>query len=513
MVHIAPSNVFPRNHQMTAWNYDHTRFEAEVYELEVTGQVPEDLHGAFYRVQPDHAFPPIFGEDEIPLNGDGNICCFYFKDGHVDFKNRYVRTPKFLAERAARRALFGRYRNKYTDDPRVRDVLTRTTANTHVIYHAEKIMALKEDAPPFEIDATTLETVGMIDYHGTFRCPTHTAHPKADAATGELVAFGYEAKGEASPDICSFTVDKKGFVSEEVWFKAPWACMIHDFWLTDNYVVFPINPLKSSLEQMVKGGEHFYWDENEDHQFLGVVPRRQAKPEDVRWFKAFKGCFSHTINAYEEDGKIVLDASVWTDSVFPFFPNSKGEKYFYDPSTVWAPVLRFRVDPNGDTEDKVHPEKVVAEGVYEFGRVDDRLIGKKYDRYWMLTIDTTKPPLSHNGAVQPGFNTLVCHNFATGKTQSYSHGDDVTFQEPCFVPRSENAPPEDGYIVILADMYQEQRSHLLLFEAQKIDQGPIADIKLPFKLLDGLHGSWVDGRDVDLATQAKTPTNGFGCAL
>ncbi|EKG14270.1 Carotenoid oxygenase [Macrophomina phaseolina MS6] len=493
---------------MSAWNYDHTRFEADVYELEVIGQLPADLHGAFYRVQPDHAFPPLFGEDEVPLNGDGNVCCFYFKDGHVDFKNRYVRTPKFLAERAARRALFGRYRNKYTDDPRVRNVLTRTTANTHVIYHAKKIMALKEDAPPFEIDATTLDTVGMVNYHGTFRCPTHTAHPKADSETGELVAFGYEAKGDASPDICSFTVDKNGFVTEEVWFKAPWACMIHDFWVTKNFVIFPVNGLKASLEQMQKGGEHFYWDESLDHQLLGVVPRRGATPSDAKWFKTPQGCYSHTINAYEEGGQLVLDANVWTDCVFPFFPNSKGNKFFYDPATLRSPVLRYRFDPNGRTDALVTPERVVQEGVNEFGRIDDRLTGKKYARYWILTVDPTKKVYDNGTAAQAGFNTLVCHNTETGETQSYYHGDDVTFQEPVFVPRTDDAPPEDGYVVVLADLYRERRSHLLLFEAREIDKGPIAEIKLPLKLLDGLHGSWVDGKDVDLASRARSLAQG-----
>ncbi|KAH7089417.1 carotenoid oxygenase [Paraphoma chrysanthemicola] len=503
MVHITPSTLFPRNYQMSAWNYDHTRFEAEVFELEVLGQVPADLHGAFYRVQPDHAFPPMFGEDEVPLNGDGNICVFHFRDGHVDFKNRYVRTPKFEAERAARRALFGRYRNKYTDDPRVRDVLTRTTANTHVIYHANKIMALKEDAPPFEIDAVTLETVGMVDYNGTFQCPTHTAHPKADFTTGDLVGFGYEAMGDASPDICSFIVDKSGRLTEEVWFKAPWACMIHDFWATENFVVFPINGLKASLEQMQRGGEHFFWDENLEYQLLGVVPRRGAKGEDVKWFKTPKGCYSHTINGYEEDGKLVLDANVWTDCVFPFFPNSKGKKFHYDPKNVRSPVLRYRFDPKGNTEEMIHPESVIVEGVNEFGRIDDRLLGKKYNRYWILTVDPTKQVYANGTAAQAGFNTLVCHNFETGQNQSYYHGDNITFQEPCFVPRSENAAPEDGYIVVLADLFSESRSHLLLFDAQNIEDGPLAEIKLPLKLLDGLHGSWVDGKDVELATRAK----------
>lgn len=512
MVHVVPGVAsnggtrFPKHYAMSKWNEDHLRFEADVYELEVIGEIPSTIHGAFYRVQPDHAFPPIFAETEIPLNGDGNVSSFYIKDGHVDFKQRYVQTPKLVAEREARRAVFGRYRNKYTDDPRVQNVLKGTTANTHVVFHDNKLMALKEDARPMELDPITLETLGYLDYHGTLRCPTHTAHPKADSTTGELVSFGYEAAGDASPDICSFTVDKNGRLSEEVWFKAPWPCMIHDFWATDNWVVYPINGLKASLEQMQKGGDHFYWDETLDHQLLGVIPRRGAKPEDARWFKTPQGCYSHTINAYEEDGKLILDANVWTDVQFPFFPNTKGERFFTDPRKVEAPILRYRFDPNGSTNKMIHPEGVLVDGLNEFGRIDDRLLGKKYSRVWILRVDPTHEiKLNDHETAEGnvGFNTLVCYNFDTGELQSYQHGDDTTFQEPVFVPRHPDAAYEDGYLLVIADRYRENRNCLLLFEASDITRGPLAEIKLPFKLMDGLHGSWVDGQDVDAAREAR----------
>ena len=62
---------------------------------------------------------------------------------------------------------------------------------------------------------------------------------------------------------------------------------------------------------------------------------------------------------------------------------------------------------------------------------------------------------------------------------------------------------EDGYILVVADRYREGRNVLLLFEASDITRGPLAEIKLPFKLMDGLHGSWVDGKDVDAAREAS----------
>lgn len=79
--------------------------------------------------------------------------------GRADFKQRFVRTEKFLVERAARRAVYGRYRNRHTDDPRVRHRV-HSTANTHVVYFERQLLALKEDSRPYAMDPDTLETKG-----------------------------------------------------------------------------------------------------------------------------------------------------------------------------------------------------------------------------------------------------------------------------------------------------------------------------------------------------------------
>lgn len=208
------------------------------------------------------------------------------------------------------------------------------------------------------------------------------------------------------------------------------------------------------------------------------------------------------INGYEENSQLVLDANVWTDCHFPFFPNSKGKKFFTDPTEIRAPMLRYRFDPWGSTNEILHPERVVFDGVSEFGRIDDHLVGKKYSRFWMLHVDISKPVYTHgfDVAVQPGFNTLICYNFETNTVQRYMHSNDTTFQEPLFMPRYDGSAPEDGYILILANLYRERRNRLLLFEAQNIQASPITKIILSLKLMDGLHSSWVDSKDIDLAT-------------
>jgi carotenoid cleavage dioxygenase len=86
------------------------RFEAQVYDCEVQGKIPGDLHGTFFRVGGDWLYPPKFPDDAV-LNSDAYISAFRFHDGRVDYQGRYVRTRCFEADRAAKRQLYGYYRN------------------------------------------------------------------------------------------------------------------------------------------------------------------------------------------------------------------------------------------------------------------------------------------------------------------------------------------------------------------------------------------------------------------
>ena len=57
---------------------------------------------------------------------------WYFRDGQVDYKSRWVRNERFVLQEKARRSLFGRYRNRYTNDPSVQGK-DQSTANTSAV--------------------------------------------------------------------------------------------------------------------------------------------------------------------------------------------------------------------------------------------------------------------------------------------------------------------------------------------------------------------------------------------
>lgn len=46
-------------------------------------------------------------------------------------------------------------------------------------------------------------------------------------------------------------------------------------------------------------------------------------------------------------------------------------------------------------------------------------------------------------------------------------------------------------MLVLVNRLLENRNDLVVLDAQRIDEGPLATIHLPIRLRSGLHGNWV----------------------
>lgn len=255
------------------------RLEGEIADLVVLGKIPDGIRGTFYRVMCDPFVPPH--PDNVPIDGDGNISAFRFHDGRVDMKVRYVETERFKLERKANKALFGLYRNPFTHHPCVRAAVD-STANTNLVLWADRLLALKEVALPYAVDPDTLETLEYDPFGAQIQSKTFTAHPKVDPFTNELVVFGYEAKGLATLDIVTYTLDKDGQKVDELWVKSPWCAFIHDCVITTNFIVLVLWPFEANLARLKAKKQHWAWDYNLKATFI-VVPRRSDSPLPPGW--------------------------------------------------------------------------------------------------------------------------------------------------------------------------------------------------------------------------------------
>ncbi|ERT02464.1 hypothetical protein HMPREF1624_00763 [Sporothrix schenckii ATCC 58251] len=505
-----------------------TRVEGDVFQLETTGTIPHDIRGTFYRIQPDPRFPPVF-EDDVHFSGDGAVTAFQFADGHVDAKQRYVQTDRYRAETQHRKALFGRYRNPYTDSEAVRGVI-RTVSNTNITFWRGAMLASKEDGPPFALDPVTLATLGRYDFEGQVQAPCFTAHPKFDPATGNMVAFAYEAGGDghdASTALVVWTFDAAtGAKTDESWYEAPYCGMIHDAALTPNYLVLPLTPLKADKARIAAGGNHWAWDPNED-QYYGLAPRKGGRPQDIVWLRSSNAFHGHVAGAYEnEDGHVVVDLTVADGNVFFWWPSlaeaaeaAASGKPARRPQ-LQSDTVRWVLDPALPSGSYVQPARQYGTNG-EFSRIDDRFVTKKYRHFWQLQIDPTRPyDFAKCGPPAGGlFNVLGHYDWdsldgsgGTGQAvrDEWFAGPTCTFQEPVFVPRPGSTAEGDGYLLLLLNHLDVLRNDILIFDALHIAQGPLAAVHLPIQMRLGLHGNFVEQDEIERWAKRRAPDGDLG---
>ncbi len=465
------------------------RFEAQIDDCIVEGELPAGLRGTFYRSCADRRFPPLYPHD-TPYNSDGAVDMFRFYDGNVDFRSRYVKTARFQAERAAHKPLFGLYRNRFTSDPSVRE-LSHNTANTTPIYHGGMLFSMKEESLPTRLDPHTLDTIGEWDFGGTLKSTSFTAHPKQDPVTGELIAFAYEAKGDCSDDLAVFIFDKDAQLTREIWFKAPVVSMMHDMAITHKHVILPTTGMVTSMERLQKGELHWAYDPDQP-AYVAIVPR-DGTAKDVRWFKGTpdQAMLVHTLNARTEGNKVILDAPVAGENFHPYFPRVDGSKS--DPSKYYPTMRRWTFDLDSDQD--TWQEEILFGGmkVTTFTRMDDRFLTQPFRYSYMLMNDPSLPinrDFADTLAVRVS-NAWFRFDHASGAIEKFSAGETHGMSEPQFIPRHVNAAEGDGYLMGVVNDFREQRSELVLVDAMNLAGGAIAKVKLPFRLHMQVHGWWV----------------------
>ena len=475
---------FPQTMDYAGYNAP-SRIECDVFDLVVEGEIPAEIAGAWYRSIPDPQYPPKEGWDTY-LSGDGMVSLFRIENGHADFKQRYVMTERLKRDRAARRGLHGHYRNPYTDEPGFEGE-SRTASNTTPIFHAGKILAAKEDDRPYLIDPNTLETLGPWDFDGALKSQTVTAHCRIDPKTGELLFFGYEAGGMATRDVAFCVADKDGKLVREEWFEAPFVSLIHDFQVTDEHVIFPLQPITADLERIKSGGAHWVW-EPEQGSVVGIMPR-DGSVKDLRWFRGPPKCFFHFLNAFTEGDKVHMDVCATNVAIFPFIQEASGLNI--QPQDMVGTLERWTFDMSRNDDGW---ETTVLGPGGDMPRIADKDAMTDYTVGYYQTFDPRNGPPMIAGPVGAGFNTILRLNVKTGEIRSLSLGPQTTVQEHIHI--ASKTPGHEGYLAFVADLHDQNLSEAIIIEAEHPENGPVCRIKLPLRLRTQVHGTWVEADQV-----------------
>ncbi len=458
--------------------------ELDLRSLPVEGTIPPEISGAFFRAVPDPAHEPMF-EDDTGLSADGMIARFLINNGNVDYAIKYVETARYLAEKKAGKALFGRYRNPFTDDPSVEGV-DRTVSNTTPVWHAGRLFMTKEDGRAYEINPHTLETISSWDFHGALKSQTMTAHVRIDPQTGEMFFFGYEAGGLCTDDLAYCIADKNGELVSEQWFKLPYCGMMHDFAVTEKYALFPLFPTTADLARMKAGGPH--WAHDQDLEcWIGIMPR-YGDVTSLRGFKGPKGVSAfHILNAFDDGGdRVCLDLHIAETNMFPFMREAGGvrkQNWEIPGSTQrWT----FDLSKGGDAFETID---IGPPG--DMPRIPDALHGRSYDHGWYLSMNPEGGPPLIGGPVGTAFNALLRIEPETGRLDMMSLPFESAINEPVHIPADD--PDHEGWLLAVIDRKtgeNEYKSELWVIDGGDISAGPVAKVIMPCRMRPQVHGWW-----------------------
>jgi carotenoid cleavage dioxygenase len=406
--------------------------EVTTGELPVSGRLAEELTGRLVRIGPN----PKAAPDPATYHwftGDGMVHGVRLEGGRATW-----------------------YRNRWVGGGEV--------VNTHVIGVDRRTFALVEAGnSPVEL-TEELETVGRCDFGATLD-GSFTAHTHRDPASDDLHGVTYHWSWD---HIRHVVVGPDARVRREERVPVPDAPMVHDCAITERFVVLFDLPVTFNMEAAAGGASLPYRWNPEHPPRVGLLPLA-GPPAEVRWFEA-PSCFVfHTLNAYDGDGgrTVVID----------LVRHPKMFATLYNGPYEGLPCLeRWTLDLARGTL----ATSTLDDTGQEFPRIDERLTGRAH-RYGYAT--AFGEGIEHGPAIK--------HDLARGTREIHDHGPGRMGLEPVFVPRSDGAAEDDGWVLAYVYDAADDRSDVVVLDAQDFTAPPVATIHLPVRVPFGFHGSWL----------------------
>ncbi len=438
--------------------------EISAENLTVEGLLPAELDGLYIR---NGANPALAALGRYHwLDGDGMLHAVALRDGRASYANRWVRTKGFELERKRGRAIWtGVLERPQFDNPLGP---SKNTANTSLVWHHGRLLALQEQGEPYQIGLPGLETRGPYTFGRQLR-HAFGAHPKIDPATGEMFAVGYSPV--AKPHLQYSAISADGVLSHTTAIELAIGVLVHDFAITERYAVFMNHPYTFDIRRMLRG-EPFAAFEPERGSFLGLMPRR-ASGSAIRWF-AIPPCFvQHVVNAWDDGDAVVLEVCHRASIRMPAdddAPDAPGE----------TPVLwRWRIDARSGV---VREEQLDDESA-DLPRIHEGYTGRRARFVYAARF--------RRDVGLPLASGLLKYDLSRGTSQVHDYGRNRNGGEAVFVPRPGALDEDDGHLLSLVHDESEARSELLVIDARDFTGPPLARVLLPQRVPYGFHGLWL----------------------
>ncbi|MBS3026955.1 MAG: carotenoid oxygenase family protein [Dolichospermum sp. DET50] len=474
--------ILEKSYTLKDWQggYESLTQEFDYWIDDIEGEIPLELAGTLFRNGPG-LLDINKQRFHHPFDGDGMISRITFTNGRAHFRNRFVQTEGYLAEKKAGKIL---YRGVFgTQKPggwlaNIFDFKIKHIANTNVIYWGKKLLALWEAAEPYVLNPQTLETLGNEYFNGVLsKGEAFSAHPRIDP-NGTLVNFAI--KPGLSTTITIFELNTNGEIIKKQNHSIPGFCFIHDFVITENYCIFFQNPVNFNPIPFALGissaGQCIKFQKDQPTKII-IIPRiAKSVNEKVQVLETEAGFIFHHVNAFEVENEIIID-SICYKSLTEVEPNTDYRETDFDansPGQLW----RFHLN----LETNQVQNQLIDHRACEFPTIHPNNVGKSYRYLYVAAADhaTGNAPLQ----------TILKVDLESQNRQLWSAAPQGFIGEPIFVPRANSQQEDNGWVIALVYDAEYHRSDVVILDAENIEKGAIAKLHLKHHIPYGLHGSF-----------------------
>lgn len=444
--------------------------ELDIESCPLTGELPERLRGDFVRNGPNPMFEPL-GSYHM-FDGDGMLHGIKFAEGKAAYRNRWIRSRGLGAESAHGSAVYpGLGEVMSFPDPALTQGAgpIKNPANTHIVRHAGRYLALWEGGLPTEVDAS-LRTVGEFDFDGRLE-GAMTAHPRLDPLTGEMFFFSYSL---FAPYLRYHAVDAKGSLIHSVEIDMPAPVMMHDFVITKDHAVFLDSPIVFNMESLGEGPMVSWRPENGTR--IGVIPRL-GTAEDIVWHEIDPGHVQHFWNGWVEGDRIEFSGSRFEAPEFGIDPKAPLDQSGADATSGYP--ARYWVDLVNGTAGWEQFDDLGG----DFNRVNDQFNGRRSRYLYMSAFMAADRSIGD-------FDTIVAYDEQTGQRSEWFSGGHGHVGESVFAPDPDGTKENDGWLINAVYYDDRDATDVVVLDAHDISQGPIAAVHLPRRMPFGFHANW-----------------------
>jgi len=439
----------------------------------IAGKVPDFVRGTYYLNGPAR-----FQAGSVPyrhwLDGDGMVSMLRFGPDGIRFKNRYVRSTKFVQERESGQALYRTFGTSFPGSRmnRLNNGL-ENPVNVSVYRFADRLLAFGEQGLPWEIDPETLETRGQFTFNGRVNdASPMAAHPKFDPETGEMFNFGVFFSSQ-TPRLYFYRFGEDGSLFRKP-VPLPYSCSVHDFALSKHHAIFYLAPYILNIKRFLQEGltvmDSLSW---EPEQGSRLVVLDRGSGEVVASIAAGNRYCLHLMNSFEQHGRLNVDLLEFDA---PIYSQYQPVPDFFTTVPQGRPV-RFVIDQQA----RQLLERIAIDGLHapDFPAINPSHITQPYDDFWTLGISAA------GNCGRKFFDQLIHANWSGLRHETYQCSSKRYLGgEPVFVgePGSRN-----GVVICQEFDANDRKSYFLLFDSQNVSTGPVARLILNSQLYLGFH--------------------------